>query len=89
MLQKFGPAGLNPKKGVARLILNRWDHAYSLPHPQFSGGASGPEPADTLRHNVRGISSAQSELTGVQSCGPVATEDSEPHSTPHSGNKKI
>ena len=74
MLQLFGPAGFNPKRDVAGLILNRWGHAYSVPYPGFYGGASGSGPADTLRQNVGRISFAHSELAGLQHYGPAADE---------------
>jgi hypothetical protein len=37
-----------PEKDVARIILNRWGHAYSVPFPGFYGGAEVDAPRDII-----------------------------------------
>ena len=74
MMKLFGPAGFDPKKDVAGIILNRWGHAYSVPYPGFYGGVTGDAPRDTIRKNYGRIAFGHSELYGLQHYGPAADE---------------
>ena len=74
MVRLFGPAGFDPYRDVAGLILNRWGHAYSVPYPGFYGGATGQGPGDILRGCFGRVGFAHSELAGLQHYGPAADE---------------
>jgi len=67
MLRLFGPAGLDPRRDIAGIILNRWGHAYVDPQPGFFFGQDGkPAPRDIIRRPFGRIAFAHSELVGHQ-----------------------
>jgi len=51
MADMFAPGGLDPRRDIAGIILNRWGHAYVNPQPGFFFGVNGkPAPRDVLRN---------------------------------------
>ncbi len=63
----FAPGGLDPRRDIAGLILNRWGHAYVNPQPGFFFGLNGkPAPRDVLRNAPHGrIAFANTDLAGA------------------------
>jgi spermidine dehydrogenase len=63
----FGPSGLDVKRDIAGIILNRWGHAYLSAQPGFFFGSDGkPGPGDFLRNHPFGrIAFANSDLSGI------------------------
>jgi spermidine dehydrogenase len=67
MVDLFGPAGFDPRRDIAGIILNRWGHAYVNPQPGFYFGADGkPAPRDVLRQRHGRIAFGHSEMEGHQ-----------------------
>lgn len=67
MVRLFGPAGFDPQKDIAGIILNRWGHAYVDPQPGFYTGKSGrPSNSDLLRKGYGRVAIGHSELQGHQ-----------------------
>jgi spermidine dehydrogenase len=62
----FGRAGLDVKRDIAGIILNRWGHAYVSPPPGWYYGSNGkPSPRDVLRATPFGrITFANTDLSG-------------------------
>lgn len=62
----FSKAGLNPKRDIAGIVLNRWGHAYLSPQPGWYYGKDGkPSPRDVLRAEPFGrIAFANTDLSG-------------------------
>ena len=49
--EMFAPAGFDPGRDIAGIILNRWGHAYLNPQPGFFFGVKGrPAPREILRN---------------------------------------
>jgi spermidine dehydrogenase len=63
----FSASGLEARKDLAGLILNRWGHAYLSPQPGFFFGTdSSPAPGEVLRNGPVGrIAFANSDLAGI------------------------
>jgi spermidine dehydrogenase len=63
----FGPAGLDARRDIAGIVLNRWGHAYLNPQPGFFFGRDGkPAPRETLRSAPFGrIAFANTDLAGA------------------------
>jgi spermidine dehydrogenase len=63
----FAPAGFDPRRDIAGIILNRWGHAYVNPQPGFFFGVDGkPAPRDVLRNQPHGrIAFANTDLPGA------------------------
>jgi spermidine dehydrogenase len=63
----FGRFGLDPRRDIAGIILNRWGHAYLSPQPGFFFGKDGKGgPGDTLRAGPFGrIAFANTDLAGI------------------------
>jgi spermidine dehydrogenase len=63
----FAPGGLDPRRDIAGIILNRWGHAYVNPQPGFFFGVNGkPAPRDVLRGAPHGrIAFANTDLAGA------------------------
>ena len=63
----FAPAGFDPRRDIAGIILNRWGHAYVNPQPGFFFGVNGrPAPRDVLRNQPHGrIAFANTDLAGA------------------------
>ena len=61
------PAGFDPRRDIAGIILNRWGHAYVNPQPGFFFGKNGnPAPRDILRNQPHGrIAFANTDLAGA------------------------
>jgi spermidine dehydrogenase len=71
----FGKAGLDAKRDIAGIILNRWGHAYVNAGPGFFFGRNGaPAPSDVLRRPLGNLTFAHSELSGHQTY-PAAGEE--------------
>ncbi len=63
----FGASGLDPRRDVAGLILNRWGHAYVCPAPGFHFGRDGQAvPRDIVRRRHGRIAFGHAELEGHQ-----------------------
>lgn len=62
----FARAGLDVRRDIAGIILNRWGHAYVSPQPGWYYGANGkPSPRDVLRGTTHGrIAFANTDLSG-------------------------
>jgi spermidine dehydrogenase len=62
----FGGSGLDARRDVAGIILNRWGHAYCSPQPGFFFGKDDrPAPRDVLRNASFGrIAFANTDLSG-------------------------
>jgi spermidine dehydrogenase len=62
----FGRSGLDVRRDIAGIILNRWGHAYVSPQPGWYYGANGkPSPRDVLRAAPFGrIAFANTDLSG-------------------------
>jgi spermidine dehydrogenase len=67
LTRMFSGAGLNPKRDIAAIILNRWGHAYLSPQPGFFFGLDGkPAPREVLRSAPFGrIAFANTDLAGA------------------------
>jgi spermidine dehydrogenase len=65
--QMFGAAGLDTKRDIAGIILNRWGHAYLSPQPGFFFGRDGrPAPREILRDAPFGrVAFANTDLAGA------------------------
>jgi spermidine dehydrogenase len=63
----FAPAGFDPRRDIAGIVLNRWGHAYVNPQPGFFFGVDGrPAPRDVLRDRPHGrITFANTDLSGA------------------------
>jgi spermidine dehydrogenase len=63
----FARAGFDARRDIARIILNRWGHAYLNPQPGFLFGKDGnPAPADVRRAAPFGrIAFANTDLAGI------------------------
>ena len=63
----FAPAGFDPGRDIAGIILNRWGHAYLNPQPGFFFGVKGrPAPREILRNAPFGrIAFANTDLAGA------------------------
>jgi spermidine dehydrogenase len=63
----FARAGLDVRRDIAGIILNRWGHAYLNPQPGFFFGEDGkPAPSDVLRATPFGrIAFANTDLAGI------------------------
>jgi spermidine dehydrogenase len=64
--EMFGRAGLDVRRDIAGVILNRWGHAYVSPQPGWYYGSNGkPSPRDVLRAIPFGrIAFANTDLSG-------------------------
>jgi spermidine dehydrogenase len=64
--EMFGRAGLDVRRDIAGIILNRWGHAYVSPQPGWYYGSDGkPSPRDVLRAAPFGrIAFANTDLSG-------------------------
>jgi spermidine dehydrogenase len=62
----FARAGLDVRRDIAGIILNRWGHAYVSPQPGWYYGSNGkPSPRDVLRATPFGrIAFANTDLSG-------------------------
>jgi spermidine dehydrogenase len=70
MLRMFGGSGLNPKRDIAAIVLNRWGHARLIEPPGFHYGVDGqPSPLERVRQGYGRISIGHSELNGAQHWG--------------------
>lgn len=77
LVRLFGPAGFDPRRDIAGVILNRWGHAYVNPQPGFYfGSGDGPAPRDIIRKPFGRIAFAHSELNGHQHWVGAAYEGS-------------
>lgn len=65
--QMFGGAGLDTRRDIAGIILNRWGHAYLSPQPGFFFGRDGrPAPREILRNAPFGrVAFANTDLAGA------------------------
>jgi spermidine dehydrogenase len=64
MQELFGPAGFNPQRDIAGIVLNRWGHALFAPPPGFYFGKDGkPSPLKVLRQRFGRITFGHSELS--------------------------
>ena len=65
--EMFAPAGFDPGRDIAGIILNRWGHAYLNPQPGFFFGVKGrPAPREILRNAPFGrIAFANTDLAGA------------------------
>jgi spermidine dehydrogenase len=70
MLRLFGASGLNPKRDIAAIVLNRWGHARLVEPPGFHYGVDAkPSPLERVRQGYGRISIGHSELNGAQHWG--------------------
>jgi len=72
----FGKQGLDGRRDIAGIILNRWGHAYLAPQPGFFFGSSGkPGPAELMRRQpFARIAFANSDLSGIMDHRASITE---------------
>ena len=67
MMEMFGASGLDTKRDIAGIVLNRFGHAFINPQPGFFFGLEGkPAPSDALRGGPFGrIAFSHSDLAGA------------------------
>jgi spermidine dehydrogenase len=66
MVKLFAEAGLDPKRDIAGIVLNRWGHAYANAGPGFFYGKEGkPSPRDVMRKPLGNLAFAHTELAGI------------------------
>jgi spermidine dehydrogenase len=67
--ERFSRSGLDPRRDIAGIVLNRWGHALLAPQPGFFFGKDGkPAPRDLLRAKPFGrIAFAHTDLGGASS----------------------
>jgi len=67
MVTLFADAGMDPKRDIAGIVLNRWGHAYCNAGPGFYTPKDGkPTPSDLLRTPLGNLTFGHSELNGNQ-----------------------
>lgn len=75
MTEMFSGAGLDARRDIAGIILNRWGHAFIAPQPGFFFGRNGaPAPSEVIRTPLGRIVFAHSELTGLMSAANAMKE---------------
>jgi len=75
LAELFSPHGLDPKRDIAGIILNRWGHAFVNPGPGFFYPTNGQKaPRDVIREGYGRIRFGHAELAGNQHWGPAADE---------------
>lgn len=75
MAELFADAGLDPRRDIAGIVLNRWGHAYVAPGPGFFFGRKDePAPPDVIREPFGRIAIGHSELRGHQNWTGTAGE---------------
>ena len=75
MVTLFADAGLDPKRDIVGIVLNRWGHAYCNAGPGFYTRKDGkPTQSDILRQPLGQLAFGHSELNGNQHWNVAAEE---------------